>query len=254
MAKTIKTKYGTVINVDGLTPDQIAKVKSIAEDKGAYGAKGAALADSLRKRNAAGKKNTGAGNNNAGAGQDLTAGKSVNAETGQINPEILDNMPGTSTLQGLSQEARDANYAYITKDYATDKSREMEETRQMLAEQGIPLDFTPGSKYAKAMESIDRKYQGLYDQAKQQSILTGDNSLSTLTGAQTNLQDSFIRGVTGVATVNSGVNAVKTEEELMKKKIEEDARLARMRAAGSGGSGGGSNDPVIGGAAPGFNV
>lgn len=49
--KFITTKYGTKINVEGLTPEQIARVRTTAEGKGAYGAKGAALANEIRKRN-----------------------------------------------------------------------------------------------------------------------------------------------------------------------------------------------------------
>jgi hypothetical protein len=50
--KTIKTKYGTVINVQDLTPEEIAKVKNAAEAGGSYGGKGAALADAMRKEKA----------------------------------------------------------------------------------------------------------------------------------------------------------------------------------------------------------
>lgn len=56
MVKTITTKYGTKINVDGLTPEQIVRVRSTAEDKGAYGAKGAALAKELQKKNTSAAK------------------------------------------------------------------------------------------------------------------------------------------------------------------------------------------------------
>lgn len=52
----ITTKYGTKINVTGLSTEQIAKVRSIAEDNGAYGAKGAALAKQLQQRNTAPKQ------------------------------------------------------------------------------------------------------------------------------------------------------------------------------------------------------
>lgn len=49
--KTITTKYGTRIDVTGLTPEQVARVRSVAEDKGAYGGKGAALAKQLQDQN-----------------------------------------------------------------------------------------------------------------------------------------------------------------------------------------------------------
>lgn len=50
--QTITTKYGTKINVTGLTPEQIKKVRTMSEANGAYGAKGAALAQSFQKTNA----------------------------------------------------------------------------------------------------------------------------------------------------------------------------------------------------------
>lgn len=75
MAKTITTKYGTKINVDGLTPEQVKKVRSMAEDNGSYGAKGASLADNFRKQNTTpAATNTPAGNAPAGSTQAGGAG------------------------------------------------------------------------------------------------------------------------------------------------------------------------------------
>lgn len=50
MASTWVSKYGTKINISGLTPEQIKQVQSTAQDKGAYGSKAASLADSFRKK------------------------------------------------------------------------------------------------------------------------------------------------------------------------------------------------------------
>ena len=48
--KSITTKYGTKIDVTGLDAKQVEQVRSMAEDKGAYGAKGAALAKQLQEQ------------------------------------------------------------------------------------------------------------------------------------------------------------------------------------------------------------
>jgi hypothetical protein len=50
MANTVTTKYGTRINVAGLSPEQVQRVLSVGQDNGAYGAKAAALAATLQKR------------------------------------------------------------------------------------------------------------------------------------------------------------------------------------------------------------
>ena len=80
MAKTITTKYGTVINVDGLTPEQVAKVRAISENNGAYGSKGAALAKSLQAKN---KGGTTTPTNTKVAG---APNLGIDGATGQVNP------------------------------------------------------------------------------------------------------------------------------------------------------------------------
>ena len=91
MSKSITTKYGTKINVDGLTPEQVKQVKAIAENNGAYGAKGAALADSLRKKNAGkpAKPTTPAASNPLG----------IDAKTGDVNPNTATDAILTNTEQ-----------------------------------------------------------------------------------------------------------------------------------------------------------
>lgn len=53
MADYVTTRYGTRINVTGLTPEQVKRVLSVAQDNGAYGSRGATLAETLRQRNTA---------------------------------------------------------------------------------------------------------------------------------------------------------------------------------------------------------
>jgi hypothetical protein len=91
MAKFITTKYGTKINVEGLTPKQIAKVRTTAEGKGAYGAKGAALAQELRKRNET--KATTGGNTTEGVQGD--PGIPITSETQKVDLGVT---PGTGAI------------------------------------------------------------------------------------------------------------------------------------------------------------
>lgn len=50
--KSFISKYGIKVDVSGLTPDQVSKVRSMAENKGNYGAKASALANVFRQQNA----------------------------------------------------------------------------------------------------------------------------------------------------------------------------------------------------------
>ncbi len=59
--KFITTKYGTKIDITGLSQEQINKVRTTAEGNGAYGGKGAALADKMRGNVGGGKTTPGTG-------------------------------------------------------------------------------------------------------------------------------------------------------------------------------------------------
>ena len=210
---TITTKYGTKINVDGLSPAQIAKVQAITAN-GAYGTKATALAKQFQKVNA-GKAPAPGGTVGAGAtGSNL----GINDKTGTVDSKVATdtlvdasakdtavnfdlNNPGSQTdIQGNTQDikknpdgtvtitqgaggtfsavnnaftnaalglgdgsrkaAQDATYNYLTRNDAVDKSRDLEDTRQLLAERGIPVNFADAnSQWMKANEQINRKYQ-----------------------------------------------------------------------------------------------
>lgn len=274
MAKNITTKYGTKIDVTGLTPKQVERVRSMAEDNGAYGGKGAALADTLRAKNDKGvsteakktSKTVDLGLNQDGT-IDInqatkaitnTAEKDINKTFNMQNPdtqtdaygntrditkdskgnvEIKDTAgkPLANTLDAFIQslsgfiqqgpldlsgapkilqsedarsewnQAADANYNYITKDYASQKQKELEDAKQELANRGIPM----GSKiYDKTIKDIDSKYQGMYDQAKNQGITAGNQTLSTIVGAQSNAYDAFMD--TAKTKHSSGLNDAAT--------------------------------------------
>lgn len=316
---TWTSKYGTKINISGLTPAQIKKVQSTAQDKGAYGTKAAALADSYRKQAKAAPTTTKAPKNQTGTNL------GINAKTGAVNPTTATNTvvgavqgdtnrnfqmnnPGqqtdalgntqniafdpatgqvritqgagaglsaanqafTNAATGISTAgkdgARDAAFSYLSRNFETDKAREMEAAKQELAERGIPIDPRPGSLWSKSLESIDRKYQDLTDQAKNQSWQMGNQAYATDVSAvqalgstvagQTPTFTAFQGGASQVApTLLSALNTIagfnmekyKTDKAY---KAEMD-RIAVQRMA-AGRSGGGSQEEpfIIGGEAP----
>ena len=299
--KTIKTKYGTVINVEGLTDEQIKKVRSIAEDKGAYGTKGAALAKELQGKNkkkqeqpapnpdpnpnpnpdaGGADKGPGAGPiekklgdlgvkkdgtidgakagdvlvtaensdasrtfnmNNPGRQRDAFGNEkivTIDPKTGEVSTEVqlgrtgsaavnyvdgsitnadragdvnLDNEIGkvnknTMDLSGAprilesndvrteAQKVGDANYKYLTRNFERDKRRELEATKQELANRGIPIDFgNSDSMWNKAVGSIDQKFTDADLAASNQALMSRDQSMTTLAGVQTGARDAFVK-------------------------------------------------------------
>lgn len=251
--KTITTKYGTKINVSGLSPQQIQKVRSMAEDNGAYGAKGAALADKFRKN--ANQGGVGGGNDATGAGMEEVSDIGI-ADINKGGIGIIDEdaiwanapkIPGADDLQGEIDKVRDANYGYISKDYGAQKAQEMEEKKQELAERGIPLDPSPDSLYGRSLAEIDKKYQSLDDQARNQAIIGGDATLTSRVNAGATAQGSFIDAVLGM-----------TDRELALYGLNKDfkAKMAGIKASSRPSGGGGfqaqapSTDPIFGGDAP----
>ena len=109
MAKTITTKYGTVINVDGLTPEQVAKVRAISENNGAYGSKGAALAKSLQAKNKGGT--TTPTNTKVSGAPNL----GINNNTGQVNSQTA-----TNTLVNSEQQDYAKNFNSMNPGQQTD--------------------------------------------------------------------------------------------------------------------------------------
>lgn len=166
--------------------------------------------------------------------------------------------------QNARMSAQDAAYGYITKDYGEQKNREIAAERQRLAEQGIPDD--PGdlnNPYQKLIGRIDNKYQGLYDQAKNQAILSGNSIYSTNAGV-VNTLGGTVQGQTPNFTPYAGgqsnsadyiINLIKTmsDADLAKYGIDKDtATKLKTAKIAAGASGGGSSDSgfLIGGTAP----
>lgn len=259
--KTITTKYGTKINVSGLSPEQTERVRKMAEDNGAYGAKGAALADKFRKRsgtNPAGGGGGGSGNEATGdsdIGINIGGGKGGGAIDEDAIWDEAPKIPGADDMQGEIDKVRDAIYGYTTQDYGNLKQQEIEAKKQELFERGIPMNAGGDDIYTRSFADIDKKYQSMEDQARNQAVIGGDASFATRVQAGATAQDSFMNAVLGM-----------TDRELALMGLNKDfkAKMAGIKASqagrgggGSGGGGGGApaeQSAIIGGVAPGFNV
>lgn len=247
--KFITTKYGTKINVNGLTPEQVARVRKTAEGNGAYGSKGAALADTMRKRNAVKPQNPGTQNpTETEEVIDLGIDKNGGFKDPNATFDAAPDMPGATDLAGDAQKAREAAYGYTSRNYGRDKERDLAAAKQELAERGIPMDPTEGSLWSKTLQSIDEKYQDMDMQAQQTSWQAGNDFLATQSGVAKNANDAFLAAVLGMS-----------DQELKKYGLGLDykAKIKAIQAQKSqGGGGGGQQDtsPVIGGTAPGWNL
>lgn len=199
MAKTVTTKYGTKINVDGLTPDQVKKVLSMAQDKGAYGAKGAAFAKQLQK-SAATPPAAGA----PGTGGNLTttvqpttpsydvAGGTITTE--KPTPVDLSGMPKVGGGQDYAQNVYNSTYANYSKDFASNKAQDTEMAKQELANRGIPFDPNPNSLYGRTLAQLETKYSDLDFQAKNNATTAASQALGAFSGADTNAANAFLSG------------------------------------------------------------
>lgn len=293
MANTITTKYGTKINVDGLTPEQIDRVRAIAEKGGAYGGRGAALADQFRKQ----------GGGEISTGQPQRPGKKVR-DPSVVNPKkedpgtqglgdtgatldsflegIFKNMQpldlsgapsilGANDLEGARTQAYESLYALNTRNLERNKARELEDQKQELANRGIP--YTPGdaeSAYGKAIGGINERYDAEFQDAQNRAIAGAADYASNLAGINKTAQDAFMQQAMGqfqsqldaasaggnilnVLMSKYGVDQQTAQEALNRKMQEKIARISASRKSGGGGGDGGS-DIIIGGEAPGFGV
>lgn len=173
------SKRGTTINIpDGIDPKKIAAIKADADS--GYGTRAQQTANQLGKKS---------GNNQTNNSTDTSADLGVNTKTGQIDPSDAFNAAfanwNDSRATGLRDQAVNAAKAYTTQGYEADKAKELENRKQELADRGIPFNATsrddPNAKdqYGQVIGSIDRKYQGLYDQANNQAIQSGNQIYDT---------------------------------------------------------------------------
>lgn len=276
MAKFITTKYGTKIDVSDLTPEQIKRVRSIAEDSGSYGKKGAALADMMRKRNA--KKEGPADSStpteeanpldtreSSQGGEDVgTTGLGDTAVTidnyieqlfKDMKPLDLSGAPKILTdndLQATRQQAYQGIYDNETKNLERRKALELEQQKQELANRGIP--YNPNNEeslYGRTIAGIQDRYDKLYQDASVSANAAADERLKTLSNVNTQAYSAFLEGAT--ADFKSRLDAASTSgsvlKDLMNKYgISEEAaqraldrkmqeKVARINASRSTGSG-----------------
>lgn len=178
----------------------------------------------------------------------------------------------TNALGGLGNDGRksaqDAVYNYQTQYDAQDKAQEIEDKKQELINKGIPEQYSNDplrpTLWQKSLSSIDRKYQGLKDQAMNQAITAGNQTYATNVGA-VNTLGSTVTGQTPNFTPYQGgqsnqsgtlLDTLKTisAADLQKYGITQDVmtKLQAIAKSKSGGGGGGSGGGgiVFGGDAP----
>ena len=270
--KTITTKYGTKIDVTGLTPKQVERVRSVAEDNGAYGTKGRALAEKLRKQAIAsgGSDGNEPYDPSKGAPTDPAPGPSSPPPTPAFDPGLGEfhgkrsgafedpnalfnaapKIPSAEDLIGEIGKVRDANYAYLSRDFARNKQQEITDTEQDLADRGIPFDPSPNSLYGKTMAQLQTRYGDMDSQARQQSIIGGDNSFSTLVGAGKTANDAFYQGIFGLTDAELTKYGIDKDVAVKLKQIQAAKEAARQRGSGTPPPPE-DNSPLIGGIAPG---
>jgi hypothetical protein len=280
MANSITTKYGTKINTAGLTPEQIARVRATAENNGAYGAKGAALANQLRKRAGVTPGAGGAGKQQA-AQDPGTKGLGDTATTvddflegifKDLKPLDLSGAPKILSADDLAasrQGVYNSIYQQNTQDLQQNRQLDLEQQKQELANRGIPLNFGGEDLYSKSIADVNKRYDTMDLNARNMANVGADQSLVAQSQVNKTAQDAFLSNAT--EQFNSQLNAASVGgnvlQTLMQKfgisreeaqaALERKSRekIARIGAARSGG-GGGTTDtgPIIGGAAPGFGV
>lgn len=271
-AKYWTSKYGTRIDISGLSPEQVKRVQSKAQDNGAFGTAATQLATQFRKttaskpvvstpgaadpagntiinpngtinqpgtqaeldarRNEDFKKSFNASNPDETDAYGNTVHNEIDPVTGKVTrtttqgssgkaltsfidsyfannkPLDLSGAPQVLTdndLQSTRQGAYQSLYDQSTRNFARDKSRELEESKQELANRGIPFDpADPNSAYGRVVGAVDDKYHQ-YDLDAQNLAQTGaDQRLATLVGANATARDSFINSAT--QQYNSGLN------------------------------------------------
>ena len=288
MADFITTKYGTRINVRGLDPAAVERVRSMAEDKGAYGQKGAALAAQLQKRAGTG----GGGGTGGGKKQKekVDPGTKGTGDTYQSADAFLDSLfqgfqpldlsgaPKVLTADDLAaqrQSVYQSMYQTDTEGFDKKRADAIEAKKQELANRGIPMGTLandPNDPYANAIADINTQYDQAEQRAKNAANIGADQSLLSYVGANTAAADAFTKNA--VAQYQGQLDAMSTTgsiiTDLMQKYGLDQARatallqmktqkeIARIQASrptgGSGGGGMPDNSPIIGGNAPGFNV
>lgn len=277
---SITTKYGTKIDTTGLTPEQVARVRAVAENNGAYGAKGAALADTMRKRAAkAGNAATNTGTNTTTGTTTETTSETGNLDStidsflegifGNLKPLDTSGAPKILTaddLEAQRQTTQDALYRQRTQNLERNRGRDLEAQKQELAERGIPLNFAndpsnPNNLYARAIGDVNDRYNALDREAMDAAITGADQRMATeasvnktaydafMSNAQANYQAQLDAAAAGtnalqVLTTRYGISRDEAQRILDRKMQEKIAKLqseTTKYVAGLSHSGGGNN-------------
>jgi len=177
--KTITTKYGTKIDVTGLNDAQIKQVRSVAEDKGAYGGKGAALADKLRNGGGAGNTSP---TNNQGTNQTITNTNPYGTSTTRLdeNGNIITDQR-LSDNQQIIQD-KDEALARTAKELAAGQlegggfeDNFVPETSERISGEDLEADRQriEDALYAKMTRDIDNKEKAELEQVQQDILDEG---------------------------------------------------------------------------------
>ncbi len=247
--RMMKTKKGKEFSVQGLNSNQLSKVRELV--KTGHGPKARALAATFRKKNGA-----------VTAPGALDPDLGIDEKTGGIDPSDMFASAqahwNDDQAQKLRGEAQDAAYNFTTRNYATDKAREMEAAKQEAAMRGIPYDpGNPESAYGRSIGGIDRKYADLDLQAKNLALSQGNDIYQTELQGKNSSFDSFMQAALGMSSADLQKYGIDTNKLLELKKIKaqkdiEAARLSAAKAAAGGGGGGGEGGDII--LNQGFNV
>ncbi len=235
----------------GLNDRQLQRVDYLIRTQGYDAKKAAALANEFRKKNPVTPVSVNPSVDPAtnltpsGATPNVT-GPTVDPETGGVSYEELLNDIKTPTAADAFQKAYDANYATMTKDLQKNKSFDLEQQKQELANRGIPYDPSdPTSLYGRTVQGVNSRYDALDQEAKNASILTGNNSLATQAGIDDAAAKNALAaaGLAADATgriIDRETNKVLTREEIAaRKQMARDQIAAANKNRGGGGSSGG---------------
>lgn len=168
-------------------------------------------------------------------------------------------------LEKFRGENQDALYREETKYLDRNRSRDLEEAKQEMANRGIPYDpaaaADPNSKnlYGRTIGGINEGYRMQEQSALDRARLGADQRMATQAGVNRSAYDAFVNSAvegyrgqldamaSGNDVLNTLINeyGLTREEALARLKIKSDEKIARMataaRGGGGGGGGGGSN-------------
>ena len=275
MAKIWKSKFGTGIDIEGLTPAQIKQVQDLA-NKG-YGTKAASMVKTWQKSaakpgktqapkdpadpNAHPKDIEGAAKEatqESGAINSTSTQAAIDKITGKANPDFSGGPSITTVDPAMRQKYEDSTYQDLTRNFDRDKGRDMEAVKQDLANRGIPFDPADSSSlYGRTVQGVDEKYKGYFDQAKNSAITTGaslaNQDVNTNNAAATSFVDNVIKkdqapiqdaaALAKMGNQDTIISALMTKYGIDKTA----ATTIAVKKIGSGGGGGSSSssDPVV---------